>query len=158
VAEKSICALALRVRAFRSASSPINSPALSMRAFDFVVRALAPAQPFDLPVHKIFQRFLPLGLRMQKLFFLFQKLAVASGDSKQAIRIGPVQLRHVGGDIFQKVAIMTHHHRRERGSLQLIFQPLDSRQIQMIRRFVEQKDIWRLYQSLHDRQPLLPTA
>ena len=42
VAEKSICAVAVRVLAFRSASSPINSLALPMRAFDFRVRAFAP--------------------------------------------------------------------------------------------------------------------
>src|ERR1700677_4872109 len=44
VAEKSICAVPLRLLALRSASSPINSPALSIRAFDFLVRAFAPRQ------------------------------------------------------------------------------------------------------------------
>ena len=50
VAEKSIFAEAVRVLAFRSANSPINSCAVSMRAFDLVVRALGPRRSHSISV------------------------------------------------------------------------------------------------------------
>jgi len=50
-------------------------------------RLRPPPQPFDLRMNQVFQRFLPLGLRVQKLLFLLQKNAVTPSHAKDSIRI-----------------------------------------------------------------------
>ena len=62
---------------------------------------------------KIFQRLLPLRLRAQKPFFLFQKCAVATLHAKRPVRINAVQLNHGRGNILKKIAVMTHDHAGE---------------------------------------------
>ena len=68
----------------------------------------APPQPLDFPVNQIFQRFLTLGLRMQKFFFLLEKCAVVAAHSKRAIGIDAVEFDHIGRDIFQKITVVTY--------------------------------------------------
>ena len=107
---------------------------------------------------QVLQRFLPLRLRVQELFFLFQKSAVASPHSQNSIGIHPAQLRHVGGDVLQKIAVVTDDHAGKCRLRQHFFEPLDSREIQMIGGFVEQHNVRRLHQRLDNRQPLLPST
>ncbi len=95
---------------------------------------------------------------MQKFFFLFEKGAVASVDSQHSVRINPAQLGNFGGDIFQEVTIVTDDHTSEGGLLQQSLEPLNSAEIEMVRRLVEQEDIRRLNQGLDNRQALLPSA
>ncbi len=73
----------------------------------------AAAKPLNLIVDQVFQRFLPLRLGMQKFFLLLQERAVVSPHPKNAIGIHAAQLRHVGGNIFQKIAVVTHDHAGE---------------------------------------------
>ena len=130
-----------------------------MRALDFLVRAFGPAaQPFDLGMNQVFQRFLPLRLRVQKFFFLFQERAVASLHAQQSVGIDAAEFRHLSGDVLQKVAIVTDDHTGEAGLLQHLFEPLDPRQVEMIRGFIQQQDVGRLHQRLHDREALLPAS
>jgi hypothetical protein len=130
-----------------------------MRALDFLVPGLgAAAQPLNLIVDQIFQRFLPLRLRMQKFFLLLQEGAVVSPHSKNAIGIHPAQLRHVCGNILQKIAVVTYDHAGECGLPQQLFKPLDSLQVEMVGGFIQQQNIGRLNQRLDDRQPLLPAS
>jgi len=53
VAEKSIRALVVRVLAFKSASSPIISFAVPIRAFDFVVLAFGPRRSHSISSPKL---------------------------------------------------------------------------------------------------------
>ncbi len=108
------------------------------------------AQPFDLIVNQIFQRFLTFGLGVQKFFFLFQENAVVPTHAQHAIRIDPAQFSHVGGDIFQKITVVTHDHGGECGFRKQGLEPLDAREIQMICGFIEQQEIRHLHQRLDD--------
>ena len=107
---------------------------------------------------KIFQRLLPLRLRAQKPFFLFQKCAVATLHAKRPVRINAVQLNHGRGNILKKIAVMTHDHAGECGLFQQLFEPLDSCQVKVIGGFVEQQYIRRFDQRLDNGKPLLPAA
>ena len=118
----------------------------------------AAAQPLNLVVDQVLQRFLPLRLGVQKFFLLLQERAVVSPHPQDAIGIDAAQFRHVGGDILQKIAVVTHDHAGECGLRQQIFEPLDSRQVEMVGRFIQQQDVRRLHQRLDDRQALLPAA
>ena len=95
---------------------------------------------------------------MQELFFLFEENAVASLHAQHAIGIDAAELRHLGGDVFEEVAIVANDHAGEPGLLQHFFQPLDAREVQMIGWFVEQQDVGGLHQRLHDREALLPAS
>ncbi len=116
------------------------------------------AQPFDLRMNQILQGLLPLRLRVQEFFFLLEEGAVASLHPQQTVGIDAAEFRHLGGNVFQKVAIVTDDHAREAGLLQHLFEPLDARKVEMIRGFVEQKNVGTLDQRLDDRQPLLPAS
>ena len=57
-------------------------------------------------------------------------------------RIYAAQFRHPGDrHVFQKISIVTDHHGRERRVPQQVFQPLDSRQIQVVGGLVQQQNI-----------------
>ena len=116
------------------------------------------AQPLDFRVHPIFERFLPLALRVQIHFFRFQKRAVVSVDAQIAIFVGACKLDHRGRDIFEKVAVVADHHAGEWRVLQKGFEPFDPGKIQMIGRLVEQQNVRRLHERFDNRQPLAPAA
>ena len=99
------------------------------------------AQPFDFRVHAIFERFLPLALRVEIFLFRFEERAVVSADAQKTILIHARKLDHFGRDIFEKVAIVADHHARERRVLQKRFKPVDSREVQMIGRLIEQQNV-----------------
>jgi hypothetical protein len=109
-------------------------------------------------MNQVFQRFLALRLRVQEFFLLLEKPSVASRHTQQPLGISPVQFRHFRGDVLKKVAIVAHNHAGEGCSRQQGFQPLDSRQVEMIRRFIQQQDVWSLNQRLDDREPFLPAT
>ena len=109
-------------------------------------------------MNQIFQRFLPLRLRVQEFFFLLQENTVAALHPQQSVGIYAAEFRHLGGDILQKIAIMADDHTGKASLLQQLFQPLDSRQIQMVCRFIEQKNIGPLHQRLHNGETLLPAS
>ncbi len=109
-------------------------------------------------MNQILQRFLPLRLRMQKFLFLLEKRAVAPLHPQQPVRIDPAEFRHLRGNIFQKIAIVTDHHTSESDLLQHFFEPLNAGEVQMIRRFIEQQNVRTLHQRLNNRQPLLPAS
>ena len=96
VDEKSIfSADDVRVLEFRSASSPIISCAVSMRAFDFVVRAFRAApQPFDFRVHTVLKRFLPLSLRVEIFFLRHKKRTVISAYAQKPVFIHGSKFDH----------------------------------------------------------------
>ena len=47
---------------------------------------------------------------------------------------------------------MAYDHASKRRPPQQIFEPLNSREVEMIRRLIQQQDVGRLNQRLHDRQ------
>ena len=76
----------MRVLAFSSASSPI----ISLRLVDAGLGLgrsgfRAAPQPFDLGVHEVRERILPLSLRVQVFFLGLEERAVASVDAQKAI-------------------------------------------------------------------------
>ncbi len=115
-------------------------------------------QPLDLVAHAIFQRFLPLRLRLQKFFLLLQKGAVVSVDAKNALRIKAVQLDHRGCGVFQKIAVVTDDDAGEPGALQQSFEPLDAGQIEMVRRLVQQQNVRLLRQGFGNHEAFAPAT
>ncbi len=129
-------------RAFTSFNCPISSCALSIRAFALVARAFGPRRSqSDLDLHPVLQRILQLRLRLQVLLLALQKLRVAPLHPQQPIRIHPVQLHYLGRHILQKIPIMAHQHARKPALLQQLLQPRNPRQVQMVRRLVQQQHI-----------------
>ena len=53
---------------------------------------------------------------------------------------------------------MAHHHAGKGCFLQQSFEPLNPSEVQVIGRLVQQQDIWRLNQSLHNRKSFLPAS
>ena len=109
-------------------------------------------KPLNFGVNQVFQSFLTFRLSVEEFFFLLQELAVAPVHSQQTFGVHAVKFGHVGGNIFEKVAVMAYDHAGKRRLLQQIFEPFNSGEVQMIRRLIEQQDIGRLNQRLHDRQ------
>src|ERR1700747_938058 len=93
---------------------------------------------------------------MQKFFFLDEKLAVVSVDTQDSVRIDTAQLGHFCGDVFEEVAVMADDHTGKTARLAFLFQQLDTSEIQMIGRLVEQQDIGNLDKRLHNCEPLPP--
>src|SRR5208282_4586271 len=121
--------------------------------------SLSPApEPLNLAMHQVLQRFLPFGLGVQKLFFLHQEFAVVSAHAQQPVRINPAEFHHFGRNVLQKVTIVTYDDAGERSLSQQVLQPLDSSQVQVVGRFIEQQNIRGLDQRLCDRQPFLPAS
>ena len=109
-------------------------------------------------MHKIFEGFLPLRLRVQKLFFLLQKIDVTAMDAKRAIGINPIELDHVGGDILQKITVVADDDAGKGGLFKQVFEPGNPWKIEMVGRFVQKKNVGMLNQSFNNRQPLLPST
>ncbi len=78
--------------------------------------------------------------------------------SQQTIGVYPVEFRHISCNIFEKVAVVAYDHAGKLRLPQQIFKPLNSSEVQMIRRLIKQQNIGRLNQRLHDRQALLPAS
>ncbi len=130
-----------------------------MRAFDFVVLAFGPAaQPLDFRVHAVFERFLTLALRVEIFLLRFEERAVISVDAQKAVLIHARQLDHLGGDIFEEIAVVADHDAGEGRVLQKSFEPVDPREVQMIGGLVEQQNVRALHQSFGNRQALAPAA
>jgi len=79
-------------------------------------------------------------------------------DAERAVGINAVEFDHVGGDIFQKVAVVAHDYAGEGRCLEQIFEPGDSQQIEMVGGLVEQEDIGMLHQGFDNGETLLPAA
>jgi hypothetical protein len=66
---------------------------------------------------------------MEERLFLFEKLAVVTGDAQQSVRIGAVQLDHRSGDVFEKVSVVADHNGRERRGLEKLLQPFNGSEV-----------------------------
>ena len=115
------------------------------------------AQPLDLAAHFGRQRILLLGLRLQKILALLQKLAVVAVHLERALRIHAVDFHHLRGDALEKVAIVRDDQGGARGFNGRL-QPQDAFEIQVIGGLVEQQHVGRCNQRGRDGQPLLPSA
>src|SRR5580704_911167 len=93
---------------------------------------------------------------MQELFLLFQERTVVSADAQQSIGIGAIELRHLSRDILKKVAVVADDYAGECCVLKKRLEPLDSRQIEMVRGLVQQQNVRSLNQRFDDCQTLLP--
>ena len=100
VAEKSICAVALRVLAFKSGKFADQFAGLVDAGLGFSsTRFCSPSEPLDLGVNQVFQSFLTLRLSMEEFFFLFQERAVVPVHAQQTVGITrdsvpPCRLQH----------------------------------------------------------------
>src|SRR5580693_8636704 len=95
---------------------------------------------------------------MQELFLLFQERTVVSADAQQSIRISAIKFCHLSRDILKKVAVVADDYAGECCILKKRFEPLDSRQIEMIGGFVEQQNVRALNQRVDECQTLLPAS
>ena len=109
-------------------------------------------------MNQIFQCFLTLRLGMEEFFFLLKKCAVIPADPQQPVGIYTAEFRHLGRHILQKIAIVTYDYGGEGCSFQQSFKPFDSGEVEVIRRLIEQQNIGRLNQRLHDGETLLPAS
>src|SRR3981081_4006998 len=97
-------------------------------------------------MNQVFERFLSLRLSMQEFFLLLQERAVVSMHAEDSVGIYTIEFGHLGRNIFEKVAVMTHDHTCEWRFIEHCLEPLDSGEIQMVGRFIEQQDIGSLHQ------------
>ena len=118
----------------------------------------AAAQPFNFGVYEIFERFLPLALRVEVLFLRFQEVAVISINAEKAVFVGAIKLDHVIGDIFEEVAVVADDYAGEGSVLQQRFEPFDSGEIEMIGGLVQKQNIRLLDESFGNRQAFFPAA
>ena len=75
-------------------------------------------QPLNFCVNAILQRLLPLRLRVQEFFLLDQERAVIPMYAQNAIGVSAIELGHLRGHIFQKIAIMADGDAGKRCTLQ----------------------------------------
>ncbi len=116
------------------------------------------SQPRDLRANAIFKRLLAALLRFEEGFFVFKKAAVVAACAQDAVGISGVDLRDLERNSLEEVAVMADGYGRERSIVQDALQPLNSFQVQMVRRFVQQKHIGRYGECARDGQPLAPAA
>src|ERR1041384_7486998 len=102
-------------------------------------------------MNQILQSLLPLSLGMKKFFLLFQERAVTSlaGGSlaagslhaQQPLGIYSAEFRDFGGHVLQKIAVMAYDNTGKCRLVKQSFKPVDSSQIQMVGRFIQQQDV-----------------
>ena len=63
-----------------------------------------------------------------EILLSFRESAVVAVDAEQSFGIDAVQFDHVGGDIFEEIAVVADDHAGEGRFLEQIFEPRDSRQ------------------------------
>ena len=130
----------------------MSRPAESIRARDLPVRALGPRRS-----HSISRRTLVasasclLRLGFQKILALLKKFAVVALHLERAAGIDAIQFHHVGGDAFEKVAIVRDDQTRAR-VFDGCFKPENAFEIQMIGGFVEKQNVGQRDQRCRDRQ------
>src|SRR5215471_15905278 len=101
----------------------------------------AAAQPFDLGMDAVRERLLPLALRLEIFFFGFQESAVAAFNSKESIFIYTGEFDNFRRSVFQKISVMAYNNARKRRGLKNGFKPPYASKIQMVCRFIQQKNI-----------------
>ncbi len=66
----------------------------------------------------VLEGFLPLTLRVEIFLFCFEECAVVSIDAQKAVLIHARKLNHLGGNVFEEIAVVADYHARERRILQ----------------------------------------
>src|SRR6266404_6131435 len=99
-----------------------------------------------------------LLLCVEIVFLCFEELTVIPRNTEKSIFIGTAQLDHGIRNIFEKIAVMADHDASERGVLQNGFEPLDAFKIEMVRGFVEQKNVRLLHKRRSNCQAFAPAA
>ena len=79
-------------------------------------------------------------------------------DAEGAVGIDAIELDHVRGDVLEKVAVVADDYAGEGGGRKQVFQPGNSREIEMVGGFVEEEDVGMLDEGFDNRQTLLPAA
>src|SRR5215467_11607406 len=115
----------------------------------------AAAQPFDLAMDAVGERLLPLTLRLEVFFFGFEESAVATFNSKESVFIDTGEFDNFRRSIFQKISVVAYNNARKRRGLKNGFKPPYASKIQMVRGFIQQKNIRGLNETLDNRQTLL---
>src|ERR1017187_2239643 len=83
-------------------------------------------QPGNFVLDQILEGFLPLGLGMEKLLFLLQKLTVTTAGAQETVRINAAQFNHFGGNVLEEITVVADNDGCERRVLQQLLQPLDA--------------------------------
>ncbi len=90
----------------------------------------------------------PLGL-------LFQVVGVVA---PVLLQFPPVQLPHLRGKRVEESAIVRHHHHRALPVREIALQPLHPGQVEVVRRLVQQEQVWLLQQESRQQGARLLTA
>ena len=115
-------------------------------------------EPFQFVVDAIFERFLMLLLRVKIIFFGLEEFAVVPFHAEEAAFVGSAEFDHHGRDVLKKVAIMADNDAGERSVLQHGFEPLNSGEIKMVGRLVEQQKIRSLGKRGGDGEAFFPAT
>ena len=97
-------------------------------------------------------------LRVEMRFFGFEKCAVVPFHAQNAVGVDAIQFDHIGGDVFEKIAIVADDDARERRVEKKRFEPDDSGEIEVIGGLVEQKNVRGLHERFGDGEPFAPAA
>ena len=140
VAVKSMPAVLTRLRELTSASSRIISIAVSIRAFDLVVRAFGPRRNHSISLRTRFDNdscSFPCARACRPGL---QKNAVVPLHAQQPFFIGAIEFDQLAGDVLQKIPIVTDHNCRERSRLQYAFEPSNAGQVQVVCGLIEEQE------------------
>ncbi len=89
------------------------------------------------------------------LRLLRQKLVVVAGVKPEAL---VPDFRDLVDHHVEKITVVRNQHQGVRIIVQIFFQPVARFEIEMVRRLVQQQQVWFLQQQLGQRQPHLPAA
>ena len=94
-------------------------------------------------------------LVLQCLFLAPQVVLVIAGPAGEP---APVDLDDAGREPLQERAVVRNEHHGARVTVDLVFEPSDGRDIEMIGRFVEQQQVWLLHERPGQRNAPTPAA
>jgi len=93
----------------------------------------AAAEPFHLQADAVSQALLGALLPLDIGIAIFEKLGIAALYAQQAVGVDAVELDDLGGDVLQKVTVVSDDDEGKARGPKQAFQPFDAVKIKMVR-------------------------
>ena len=147
---------------FSAALGTVRDASLALRA----ARFRAASEPTIIFAHGVRERLLRFRLHVEKLIATPTKLAVVSVDRERSFGIGAREFDDARGAVLEEDAIVRDENRRARAEIvaaaqQKLFHPAQAFDVEMVRRLVQEEEIWRAARGgerAGKRKPLFPAA
>ena len=118
----------------------------------------AALEPFDFAAHPAGERGLFATLVLEELLALFEELAVGTVHAEDAAGEGVVELDDAVGGVFEEVAVVGDDEEAETGLREIVFQPFDAVDVEVVGGLVEQEQVGLLDQAAGDGEAFAPAA